>query len=249
MGHILTTVRTETLRGAFSKTIAIETNDPTQPKVSVVVRADVVESVNFLPDRIVLRNALHSTPSAEILVRKDPTESGKLQIKDVETSAPWLLAGVREVESPLPAEGDRPARLPGDYVLEVHIGDSPASAGRSQQSVSFKTGLPRQPVATVPVIVMFTPLVELSPERLVLPTEAAEETVSVFLRRGADPTLLRVEARPETLKVELEPLGHRAFKLHVHWEGGPESDLGITFRLGQESHELPVEWKAKDPQT
>lgn len=248
MGHIKTTVRTETLQGSFSKTIAVETNDPTQPKVSVVVHADVVESVNLLPsDRIVLRNALHSTPSAGILVRKDPTESGKLVIRDVETSVPWLLAGVREVKSPLPSAGDLPAGLPGDFVLEVHI-EGAAVAGRSQQSVSFKTGLPRQPVVQVPVIVMFTPLVEIPLERLVLPAEAAEQTVQVFLRRGADPSLLRVEARPSTLKVELEPLGHRTFTLHVRWEGGPQADGMITFHLGEESHELPVEW-AKNPQT
>ena len=246
MGHLTVTLRTEKLRGQVGKGISVYSNDPETPSLRLTVRATVHGSVVVLPrEYIGIGGHSRRRGNSKVLVRKDPTESGELEISDLKTSLPWLTAEVRKLTEKRPPADGLPLGLPGDYLLEVKIGEKPETQRtRTRAQVSFKTGLKRQPVVSIPVTVDLRPPVSLSEGRLLLTPpvegEVTGKAVLVTVRAGLDPNLLKAEARPESLKVELIPAGPRRFKAQVYWDGGALEQGTVTFKVGSESHNLPV---------
>jgi len=246
VGYLTTTLRTEKLKGQVGKGISVYSNDPETPHLRLTVRATVLGSVLVLPrEYMSVGGRMMRAGNSMVLVRQDPTESGELKISDLKTSAPWLTAEAQKLEQKRPPSDGLPIGQPGDYLLEVKVGERPEiSKSRIRAEVSFKTGLKRQPVVSIPVTVDLRPPVNLSTERLLLtpPAEGqiAEETVLVTVRPGLDPNRLEAKADPGSLKVELKPAGPRRFKAHVYWDGGALERGTITFKVGAERHTLPV---------
>lgn len=246
MGYITAMLNTQAMHGPQGKGINVTTNDPKLPKILLSLRAFVQGSVLILPgERIYISMAAPYEIFVSRLIRQDPSDtSGVLQVTDLESSAPWLTASVRKVEQPMPKTLGMPAAQPGDWILEMSSRlDAPY--GKRDEYVEFKTGLKWQPDVTLPVSFNRQPPVTLSTERLVLPPATAEasepEIVMLTVRPGLDPKQLEVQATPPELKVELEPAGTRAYKLHVHWAGADPSEGVITLSVGQEQVQLPVE--------
>ena len=86
---------------------------------------------------------------AKLLIRKDATEKGTLAISGLAPSAKWLKTSVRKVDAAEPAADGMPPAQPGDYVLSVQADGAPV--GSHVESVTFNTGLPREPKITIPV--------------------------------------------------------------------------------------------------
>jgi hypothetical protein len=245
-------LRTEKLRGQVGKGVNVYSNDPNTPTLRLTVRATVHGSVVVLPrEYIGIGGPPTRRGTSRVLVRQDPTEPGELKISDLKTSLPWLTAEALKLTEKRPPADGLPLGLPGDYLLEVKLGEKPETKStRTRAQVSFKTGLKRQPVVSIPVTVDLRPPVSLSQERLLLTPpaegEVTEKTVLVTVRVGLDPNRLTAEAQPESLKVELQQAGPRRFKAQVYWDGGKLEQGTITFKLGQESHKLPVHSAAAD---
>jgi hypothetical protein len=69
-----------------------------------------------------------------------------------------------------------------------------------------------------------------------------ERTFALSVREGLDPGLLRAEAEPQGLDVDLQPAGDRFYRAVVRWEGTHTPEAKIIFTLGDERIEMPVEW-------
>jgi hypothetical protein len=246
VGHLTVTLRTEKLRGQVGKGISVYSNDPKTPSLRLTVRATVLGSVIVLPrEYIGIGSRSTRRGTSKVLIRQDPTESGELEISDLKTSLPWLTAEVRKLTAKSPPADGLPPGLPGDYLLEVKVGEKPETQRtRTRAQVSFKTGLKRQPVVSIPVTVDLRPPVILSEESLVLTPpvdgEVTEKIVHVTVRAGLDHNRLKAEAQPKSLKVELKPSGPRRFKAHVYWDGGALEQGSVTFKIGSETLKLPV---------
>lgn len=247
MGHLTATLRTEKLKGKVGKSITVYSNDPQTPTLRLSVRAVVIGSVIVLPrEYISIGGPPMRRGSSKVLVRQDPMESGELRISDLKTSLPWLTVEAQKLEEKRPPSDGLPLGQPGDYLLEVKLGEPTESpTGRTRAQLTFKTGLKRQPEVTIPITVDLRPPVNLSTQRLLLAPpaegEVAEGTVLVTVRPGLDPNKLQAEARPGALKVELEPAGPRRFKAHVFWDGAALAEGAITFMVGGERLKLPVQ--------
>ncbi len=249
-GHIQATLDTAKLKGSIGRGLTVYTDDPAAPKLFLTVRALVLGSVNVFPhESIQLSNRGVRHPRQQLLVRKEPSESGELVIEDLSPSVSWLSATAERLEQPRAPGAGLPTGQPGDWLLTVEPAGS-APFGRRRETVEFGTGLDRQPRVSIAVLVDLQPPVRISTDRLVLPqpTEgaAARETLLLTVRRGLDPSALVVEAVPESLELELEPSGQRAFKLHVGWSGSERPEGTIIFRVGTESYRLPVGPSAGD---
>ena len=236
---------TKKLQGNVSRGITVYTNDPARPKVFLTVRANILASVRLLPHHTVhLTNRRAGGAETRLLVRKDPTEQGSLELDDVVSSVPWIAVSATKLENPLPVLQGLPQAWSGDWLLEISLAGRP-EYGRTQQEIRFKSGLSREPLVTVPVVTNLQGAVIVSPDRLELKAgpdgQTAEGIVSLSVRPGLDPQALIAEARPSSLSVELQHTRTRFYKAHIRWDGEGSPEGTVTFKIGEEHVELPVQ--------
>lgn len=196
------------------------------------------------PLRIDNRRPEQSTE--RFIVRKELTESGKLEISELSSSVPWLAATARRLDPSERLPG-LPQPWPGDWLIELQIQGEP-SYGRSEPRIRFKSALPREPEVEIPFVVQLAPPVNVSEERLVLqpagPGGVRTGSVLVSVRRDLDYKTLAVESEPPELVARLESAGGPHYRLRVEWPDGaslPASGEGtVRFEIGRESYRLPV---------
>ena len=252
VGKVSASMKTENQRGQVEKTITVTTDDPTRSVVTLRIKANVVGSIVMLPrPGLAFPTGLNWDYSGKLIIRKDETEKGELAVTDVTTSAPWLVVRTRKIESSEPAAEGIPATMPGDYVLDVSVAeDAPKTQGGF--NVKFKTGLPREPEATIPVSVILQNPMRVSPSPLLIsppadPAKEATGTVTAILRPGLSEAL-KASASPEPFSVRVEPDGPRRYRATVAWKpNGPDTpkEGNVVFRAGDES--LTVLVRVADP--
>ena len=220
--------------------ITVETNDPRRPRIFLTVRALVLGSVELLPGTtMAMTNRRPEMRVGRILVRQDPTEPGELRLTDVSTTADWLVAEATRLTERRPTEGRMGPGRPGDWLVEVEIGDN-HPYGRAAETLRFKTGLPREPEVEVAITLDLQAPVTLSRNEVVLQRPDSTETVLISIRRDLDVDQLEVEAHPSAVQAQLERSG-RHYKMHVSWDARDAGAEGsITLRVGSESVQLPV---------
>jgi hypothetical protein len=249
VGRLTVQLETARLHGQTRRTITLATNDPLHPTVDLRLAANVVGSVELLP----VAQLLLPTPSTweyagRLLVRKEPSETGTLGISSVETSAPWLVARARAVERPEPATGGLPvSAVLGDWILELSVpGDAPRDA--SEQRVTFRTGLPREPIVEVPVRIAPPRdfLVHPASLRMRIPAGGRRTTgqISVTVRPDVVEHELEATVAPGPFSVTVRRTGERRFVASVAWEA-PEAGEGqreteVTFEIAGHAIKVPV---------
>jgi hypothetical protein len=244
-----TIAHTDNLRGPVTKYVAVTTDDPARPNINLGIRANFVGSVQVLPvPSLFITIGQPGEQPSKLLVRKDETETGTFAFSELMTSVPWLSATGQRIDKDSPADGLVPPSRAGDVLIEVKAtGEIPG--GQNTANVTFKTGLPREPVVTIPVTVRVLPEINLQPAYVVLPAPAPPSTESqgfarLGVRRDLDPAGLRVEVQPEAFKATMEALGDRQYRIHVTWtatagENTPR-DGRLTARLGNASANIQV---------
>ncbi len=249
-GSIKSSVHTANLKGSIGKAITVTHDDAAQGPITINVIAKVVQSVEVLPFpalQIGRRRRGFETP-ALLILRRDPSEQGTLAVDGVVASAAWLKVTARSVSAEEPAVEGLPAALPGDVVLSVLAQGAPV--GNSVETISFKTGLTREPKVTIPVTVNVQPLVTFQPSDAILILNlnrgtqgGASGQVLASLREDLDPKMVTVASDSKAFAVRLEPPGERAFRVIVDWagEGNPPA-VGTTvhLRLAEQTVDIPV---------
>jgi hypothetical protein len=245
VGYVTASLDTSEMKGPVSKPVTVVTNDPLRPRIDLELRADVLASVSILPGDIVYMRLRDGTWDGRALIRKDPTEAGALEVSDIRTSADWLDVSVARLDQPAPRRAGIPAGVPGDWVVDLRFSGGAPVFGEQSETVTFATGLPREPRARLVVIASIASPVHLSTESLTLRPQSdgrAAGTVAVSVRRGLDPALLAAEAQPSTLDVQLTSTGERMFDVRVVAPPGGRGSGHVDFRVGDEFARLPVSW-------
>lgn len=241
VGRLTATLETDGLHGAQARWVEVATDSREDPRVKLVLRAEVVGSVELFPvDRLRITDRGGRRAEATLLLRKEPGEVGAFELTDLRTRHPWLVARAERLTESRQVVGDGPAGSPGDWVLHVTSrGDSPW--GWAGSEVIFDTGLPRQPEIRIPVRLERVPPVQLSEDVLELPREGpAERLLLLSVKEGLDPDALRVESSSDSIHLELERAGSRHFKLHVRWDGKGLPKGPIVFVHGTDRYEVPI---------
>ena len=248
VGTIKASIHTTNLRGSIGKGITVNHDDKSQGAILLSVKANVVGSVTVFPYptlTIAPRMKGFSTP-AYLLVRKDDTEKGVLNLDGLKASASWLKVSMRKVTSPEPPVEGLPAAAVGDVVLSVQLEHPPV--GSSAQNVTFNTGLARESQITIPVIVNVRAPIVLQPTELVLQPkpdapESASGQVLASIRDDLDPKTLVVTTDDKSFVARIETPGERAFRLIVDWTKPgkkPSMETKVHLSAGGESIDLPV---------
>jgi hypothetical protein len=248
-GKLKASVHTENYRGAIVKSITVSHDDPSQPAIVLTVKANVVGSVNVLPyPALALAPRLKGFGSpAKLLIRKDPTETGTLKVSDAASSVPWLDVALREITSVEPAVEGLPEAQPGDVALSVQVTGVPPT-GIHAETVTFKTGLTREPTVSIPVHVTVRAAVMLQPRDLILnpvPGEPDRASGEAFanVRDDLDPRTVAVTSDDPAFSVRVDPAGERAFHVYVDWSSKGASTptaTSIEIRVAGETVTLPV---------
>ena len=248
-GKIRASIHTQNYRGTVSKSITVEHNDGSQPAQLLTVNLNIVGSVNVLPYpalALAPRMKGFGTP-ALLLVRRDDSETGALEVSDIAASVPWIKVGARKVSAPEPPVEGLPEAKPGDVVLTVQVEGNPP-VGIHAESFSFKTGLAREPAVTIPVHVTLRAPVFIQPPELILspnpddPDRAAGES-SATIREDLDPKTLSVTSGDPSFTFRIDPAGARAFRIFVDWAAKgtkTPTETELRFSVGTESLVLPV---------
>jgi hypothetical protein len=247
-GSIKVSIHTANYKGPIGKGITVTHDDTSQGPIMLSVKANVVGSAVVFPyPSLTLAPRMKGFKQpAQLLIRRDETEKGTLDITGLTASVPWLKTTLRKVTAPEPAVEGLPAAIPGDYVISVLVDHAPV--GSTAQTLTFKTGLTRESQMTIPVMVTVRAPVVLQPNELILQPkpEASDEATGQILaaiREDLDPKTLVVTADDKAFVVKLDPPGERAFKLIVDWKAkGKKSatETTVHLRVGEDSVDLPV---------
>jgi hypothetical protein len=247
-GTIKASVHTANYKGSIGKSVTVTHDDASQGPITLSVLAKIVGSVEVLPYPAlqIARHRRGFEEPALLLVRKDATEEGKFALTGLAASSPWLKISARKVTGDEPAVEGIPPALAGDVVISVQAVDPPV--GTHAETLTFKTGLKREPQVTIPVTVMVQPAVSLNNNDLILtPTAAAPDGASgqvlASLRDDVDPKSVAVTSDAPGFKVHVEPPGEPSFRVIVDWERKGKdapTETVIHIKAGQETTDLRV---------
>jgi hypothetical protein len=208
----------------------------------------IVGSTILMPShRLLLRHREGRPTTGALLVRKDPSESGTLEITELASSEPWLAVRVRKVDSQESMEGGfQPA--PGDFMLEAEVPESPG-IGMHHAEMTFRTGLPREPVIRVPVMFTARAFGAASIKKLFLrkkdPGTPWTGRMNFNLLGKTAPESVEVRVTPDRYKVDVQVLAQG--KLQVLVTEDPDKDDGqpppegmLLFTRGKQTITVPV---------
>lgn len=247
-GKVSAAVKTDNFRGAIEKSIIVTSDDPEAETRELRIKANVVGSIVLLPrPGLALPSGLAWEYKGKLIVRKDPTETGSLEIQDIHSSASWVVAKAHKVTTEEPSGEGIPEALPGDWVLEIGVTDDAKGKPAPGQAVKFKTGLPREPEVSVPISVNFLEAMRIIPSPLLLPLPSDGEsrsagTVTALVRPGLGKEKFQATASPDAFAVKVEPDGPRKYRATVTWKSGSDApkDGTIRFQVGEGNTTLPV---------
>jgi hypothetical protein len=240
-------MKTGSHRGALSKPVTVTTNDPAQASVVLNIQAQVQGSVLVLPTAA-LSFATFSERPGRLLIRKDPTETGTLAVGGVAATLDWLQVTARKVADGETAIEGVPQAQAGDWLIEVRPASMP-TPGAYNGTLTFDTGLPREPKVSVPLMTFVRPPITASPGEAVLRGNV-ETIVLVAARPDVDADALRATAEPAGLEAVLERSAQRTFRLHVAWKGDPATRPSagkVKLGSGAASIEIPVRFENAPP--
>ncbi len=232
------------------KTIAVTSDDPVRPKITLQVGMTILGSVRILPvNRVALRFQPDRPAEGRLLVRQDPTETGELKLDGMKVSEGWLKVSARKLEEPTKVD-DRLNGLPGDWLLEFRVPERPEAA-LSRATVRFQTGLNREPEITIPVSVTARRIGVPSTRRVLLSRNKETGIVSGKLvfktRRGVDPAKVAVTVDPDAYLVETRTQRPNQLEVTVRSKGplpeaaaGGDGPVTLRFRFGRESVTVPA---------
>jgi len=244
VGRVRASLITEQLTGPVVKGIVLLTNDPQNKQVRLTLKAHVVSAVKLLPQPVVfVRERAGQPPTGRVLVRRESSEKDRLEISDLRPSVPWLEARAERLDAPRPRGGGLPDGRPGDWVIEIRFsGDTPLFGKRSA-TVSFGTGLTRQPRVLLEVESNLEAALRLSTSSLLLTrdtTGGLRGTLFASAREDLDVRDLVVQGEPSGLEIQVRPATERMVQVEVQWNTQKLEGGSLIFRLGNTTYRIPV---------
>lgn len=231
-GKISASLRTDQLSGRVVKAIEMTTNDPTLPKVELMLSATIVERVWIdRPQGQVVALDSAATTTAQFVVRIDPSE--KIQVTGVKCDQAFAHPTVKALKE----EPDRGKAFLVDVVI-----DPQAPSGRTKLTVIVGTDSPM--AAAVPVEIVCEKGLIASPSQIgfgVL-TDARRPVARVLTlsRAKGDVQIRKIESSDPNLQARvIESLvGNRIL---VTYRGGAEAGLHKgTLRIETDDPEQPI---------
>ena len=160
-GFVKAKLDTKDFAGPISKSILVMTNDPREPTVSVVIKADVRPFVEVLPRPLIRFNAVQREPMIQkvVVVATEPDQDFK--VTKVESSVSFLTASVRKLSGDELISGKSSKQFEVSLELAKNAPVGPVSA-----KLSIMTDHPKAKEVVVKVYGVVRALIHVTPAQV-----------------------------------------------------------------------------------
>jgi len=189
-GHVSAKLDTKDFSGPISKSILVMSDDPQNPTVTLVIKADVRPYVEILPRPLVRFNAVMHEPINQtfIVAGADPKES--FEVKNVTSNVPFIATSVRQLTEQELVAGKSKTQ----YEVTLSLTDA-APVGPINAVLMVNTDVKEAPQVPVKVYGVVRALIH------VTPTQVQFGSVQANTRPGRN--LIVVNNRTDGTKVQV----------------------------------------------
>lgn len=230
-GRIVATLNTKGMRGPVARTVRVFTNDPRNPQIDLVIKADVRAYVDASPGyaRFLAVRGQGADPVRQIIYSDEP---GNLAVTDVTSPYPFISARAYEA-----GEQERLAGRPGrQWVVEVTLADN-APEGGFADFLELELDHPRLDSMRIPVSGFIQPVVAVLPRVADFGRKelSAPHTAILEVKNLGEPAVRLGEAQSDVngLSSELEVVDEgRLFRLRLTLDPAmPKGDFAGTLTI------------------
>jgi len=160
-GKIKAKLDTKDFAGPVSKSILVMTDDPQNPTVTLVIKADIRPFVEILPRPLIRFNAVLNEPMNQtfIVVGADPEQT--MKVKSVESSVPFIATSVRQLGEDELVKG----KSKSQYEVTLSLTDD-TPVGPVNAVLSVNTDLKEAPTVPVKVYGVVRALIHVTPAQV-----------------------------------------------------------------------------------
>jgi len=160
-GHVAAKLDTKDFAGPISKSVLVMTDDPQNPTVTLVIKADIRPFIEILPRPLIRFNAVLHEPMNQtfIVVGADPEKD--ISVRSVESSVPFITTSMR----PLAADELVAGKSKTQYEVTLSLTDE-APVGPVNAVLSVNTNLKEAPMVPVKVYGVVRALIHVTPSQL-----------------------------------------------------------------------------------
>lgn len=160
-GKIDTKLDTKDFSGPISKSILVMTNDPQNPTVTLVIKANIRPYVEILPRPLIRFNAVLNEPMNQtfIVVGADPEKS--LEVRGVDSSVPFIETSVRQLKGEELIKG----KSKSQYEVTLSLKEE-APVGPVNAVLSVNTDIKEAPTVPVKVYGVVRALIHVTPSQV-----------------------------------------------------------------------------------
>lgn len=242
-GKVTVKVDTANFSGPIAKPISVFTNDPENPKLNLVVKADVKPYLGIEPGyaRFIYVQGERLAPISQVLWAADGSD---IEVLDVKTPGDSITVKARPA-----AEEERNKDYAGkQWALEVHL-DKQAPVGALRDYVEVFVNHPKQKTVRIPISGFVRPRQHVTPQEInfgpldgsSLPYQRVV-TFTNFITDGIQVT--RTESGVDGLSVEVNEVGNKdGHRFQLVLTVGPEvpkGDFQSTLKLHITDEQNPV---------
>jgi len=160
-GFVKATLETKDFAGPISKSILVMTNDPREPTVSVVIKADVRPFVEVVPRPLIRFNAVQREPMTQKVVVVATQADDDFKVTKVESSVPFLSASIRRLGTDEIIAG----KSSKQYEVSLELAKN-APVGPVSAQLSIATNHPKAPKVEVKVYGVVRSLIHVTPAQV-----------------------------------------------------------------------------------
>lgn len=186
-GAVRASLDTSSFKGAIAKSVRVFTNDPLNPQLQLVIKANIRSQVEVDPGYVRFI-AVHGEPQKTSVQTLWSGEKPDLLVRSVESPYPFVRAAVREA-----SEGERRPEVAGrQWQIEVQL-DPNAPVGPMADFLLVTTDHPQLKTVRIPLSGFVRPVLSVTPR------------IADFGRRELD--------EPQTASLEIRNLSSAAVDL------------------------------------
>ncbi len=242
-GRVEVKLDTASLAGPIAKPISVFTNDPDNPKIQLMVKAEVKPYLGVRPGyaRFIYVQGEDIRPIPQVVWAEDGSD---IEVVDVASPYDHLTVKHRVAK-----EDERNPDYPGkQWVFEVHL-DPYAPIGALRDYVEVAVDHPRQKTVRIPISGFVRPRQHVTPDKIDLGVLDGESlplrrvaTFTNFITKGIEIT--KTESGVEGLSVEVNEVGRKdGHRFELVLTVGPEvprGELRSTLKLHITDDQNPV---------
>lgn len=236
-GKIVAEVDTTDFNGPISKAVLVYTNDPANPTLTLVVKADVQSYIEVVPRGFVRFNVLQGEAAEEkvILVPSQPVD---FRVLGVDTGTAPVTAAFRKLEGSEVIQGRNQPQWEVSFRVPANAPEGPFN-----QKVTVRTNAEKSPQVAITLTGVVRPIIQVVPPTVDLgavPNDApvGRALLLVNNRQNHDLQIGSAKVTSDLFTVEVTPL-----------QPGQRYQVAVTLKAGapKGNHKATLVVETNDP--